>query len=84
MRGEIDAEQLHSEMGGGEELNELSQELAASPRPTDTAAYTEREGREPVEMTAIGDVARRAGVSTATVSRVLAGSVARARTRANG
>ena len=28
-RGEIDAEQLHSEMGGGDELNELSRELAA-------------------------------------------------------
>ena len=28
-RGEIDAEQLHSEMGGGDELHELSRELAA-------------------------------------------------------
>jgi len=28
-RGEIDAEQLHSEMGGGDELHELSLELAA-------------------------------------------------------
>jgi simple sugar transport system ATP-binding protein len=28
-RGEINAEQLHSEMGGGDELNELSRELAA-------------------------------------------------------
>jgi simple sugar transport system ATP-binding protein len=28
-RGEIDAEQLHSEMGGGDELNELTRELAA-------------------------------------------------------
>ncbi|MBA2300771.1 MAG: sugar ABC transporter ATP-binding protein [Chloroflexi bacterium] len=27
-RGEIDAEQLHSEMGGGDELHELSRELA--------------------------------------------------------
>ena len=27
-RGEIDAEQLHSEMGGGDELHELSKELA--------------------------------------------------------
>ena len=62
VRGEIDAEQLHSEMGGGDELHELSRELAAlrgAPsgrrRPR-----TEREGREPVDMTAtIGDVARR-------------------------
>ena len=29
VRGEIDAEQLHSEMGGGDELHELSQELAS-------------------------------------------------------
>ena len=29
VRGEIDAEQLHSEMGGGDELHELSRELAA-------------------------------------------------------
>jgi simple sugar transport system ATP-binding protein len=29
VRGEIDAERLHSEMGGGDELNELSRELAA-------------------------------------------------------
>lgn len=28
-RGEIDADQLHSEMGGGDELHELSRELAA-------------------------------------------------------
>jgi simple sugar transport system ATP-binding protein len=28
-RGEIDAEQLHAEMGGGDELHELSRELAA-------------------------------------------------------
>ncbi|MDF2734996.1 MAG: Monosaccharide-transporting ATPase [Chloroflexota bacterium] len=28
-RGEIDADRLHSEMGGGEELHELSRELAA-------------------------------------------------------
>ena len=28
-RGDIDAEQLHSEMGGGDELHELSRELAA-------------------------------------------------------
>jgi simple sugar transport system ATP-binding protein len=29
VRGEMDAEQLHSEMGGGDELHELSRELAA-------------------------------------------------------
>jgi simple sugar transport system ATP-binding protein len=39
-RGEIDAEQLHSEMGGGDELHDLSRELAA-------LAATER--RPPVQ-----------------------------------
>jgi simple sugar transport system ATP-binding protein len=39
-RGEIDAEQLHSEMGGGDELHDLSRELAA-------LAATER--RSPVQ-----------------------------------
>src|SRR5687767_7757974 len=39
-RGEIDAEQLHSEMGGGDELHELSRELAA---------LAQAERRPPVE-----------------------------------